>query len=55
MKQKLDGGMISFRADADLRDRLQRIADRDERSLANTVRRLVLRALGREERKAATR
>ena len=37
--------MVSFRADLPLAARLRAVADRDDRKLADTVRRLVIRAL----------
>ena len=45
----------SIRLDAETRDRLQAIADRDDRSLAYVIKKAIAEYLERQERKGAAR
>jgi predicted DNA-binding protein len=48
-----ESGQVSVRLPARLRERLERIAEQEDRTLSGTIRRIVVRALNQDEGMAA--
>jgi predicted DNA-binding protein len=53
MRERGESEQISVRLPARLRERLERIAEQEDRTLSGTIRRIVVRALNQDEGIAA--